>query len=90
LAKEKYIPMILRVIQSVKTTYHEIKVEIFLFSPFSCSHKKKKNEKKKKLYLLYGKLRGVNPVPVPGYWPKPGTGTGVPVIGFSITGPGSG
>jgi hypothetical protein len=42
LAKEKYIPMILRVIQSVKTTHHETKVEIFPFSPFSCSHKKKK------------------------------------------------
>jgi len=34
--------------------------------------------------------RGVNPVPVPGYWTKPGTGTGVPGYCILVTGTGTG
>lgn len=40
----------------------------------------KKNQDKKKKIINSAPIfiRGVNPVPVPGYWPKSGTGTGVP------------
>jgi len=34
--------------------------------------------------------RGVIPVPVPGYWPKLGTGTGVPGYCILVTGTGTG
>jgi hypothetical protein len=42
------------------------------------------------IILKYVISRGENQVPVPSFWPKPGTGTEFPVIGFSITRTGSG
>jgi hypothetical protein len=49
-----------------------------------------KNNKRMTYKITHIRGRGINPVPVLGYWPKSGTGTGVLVIGFSIIGTGSG